>query len=240
MRVAIAIELVSGISVACWVGVQLCKRCRGIGSDLPKIIHQTAPADQSKWDPIWHSCHASWKRVYPDYQHILWDDASMDRFVKLNYPQYYEMYTSYPRNIHRIDAARYFILHSYGGIYADMDYAVMRDFMHLIPSGKVSISESPYKENENCQNALMMSPSHHPFWKRVFDEMTTSKHHSCVISVAGPQMLDRAIAKYEGNDVNILPFKQFNPHKNESEIRSNNPNIYTKHYGTSVWSRSAT
>lgn len=200
---------------------------------IPKIIHQTAPADQSKWDPIWFQCQQSWRKTFPDYQYILWNDESMGEFMKVNYPEFYPIYASYTKNIYRVDAARYFILYTYGGIYADMDFEVCRPFMHLVPTDKVSIVESPYKENEHCQNALMITPERHPFWLRVFKELRSSVHHHNVLSVAGPQMIDRVM---KGRmDTHVLPHHNFNPHKQSDRIFSSDPDIYTKHYGTSVW-----
>jgi hypothetical protein len=206
-------------------------------SNIPRIIHQTAPVDINKWHPIWFKCQESWNKMYPEYTYMLWNDESMDNFMKKEFPQYYNLYKAYPRNIMRIDAARYFILYKYGGIYADMDYEVCHDFMHLIPPNMVSICESPYKENENCQNSLIISPKKHKFWKKVFLELEKSKNDKLIISVAGPQMIDRVVKDYKNKDkyINILPYYNYNPHKNGIEIMSDDPSIYTKHYGTSVW-----
>ena len=214
-------------SILSWINNQF------VDKNIPKIIHQTAPANTEDWHDIWFTCQKSWKRIYPNYSYVLWNDETMDTFMKNTYPEYYELYSNYPNKIMKIDAARYFILYTYGGIYADMDYEVCRDFMHLVPQNMVSVCESPYKENENCQNALMISPKGHPFWKRVFKELVRSKNNNIIISVAGPKVIDRAMQGR--NDVHILPYQHFNPHKNGNEIQSDDRNIYTKHYGTFVW-----
>ena len=41
--------------------------------------------------------------------------------IKNEYPWFLKTYTSYPYDIQRVDAVRYFILHKYGGIYIDLD-----------------------------------------------------------------------------------------------------------------------
>lgn len=51
-------------------------------------------------------------------------------------------YEDFYKNINRID--RYFILYKYGGIYADMDYKCFTNFYNILPSNKISISESLY------------------------------------------------------------------------------------------------
>ena len=60
-------------------------------------------------------------------------------------------------------ATHYLILYKYGGIYADMDYMCFKNFYNILPKNKISISESPYKENEEIQNALMISPPNNSF-----------------------------------------------------------------------------
>ena len=41
--------------------------------------------------------------------------------LQTEYPWFLQTYASYPYNIQRVDAIRYFILHKYGGIYIDLD-----------------------------------------------------------------------------------------------------------------------
>ena len=46
---------------------------------IPKIIHQTAPADKSKWHPIWEICQNSWKENFPspEYSYKFWNDDDL-------------------------------------------------------------------------------------------------------------------------------------------------------------------
>ena len=45
-----------------------------------------------------------------------------------------------------------------------MDYVCIKNFYDILSQDKISISESPYKENEKLQNALMISQSNNSFW----------------------------------------------------------------------------
>jgi hypothetical protein len=45
-----------------------------------------------------------------------------------------------------IDVFRYIILYHFGGLYADMDYECVRDFWHMLKSGKASVAESVYRD----------------------------------------------------------------------------------------------
>lgn len=199
---------------------------------IPKIIHQLAPADKAKWHPTWKKCQDSWKRMFPDYKYMLWTDEKMDEFMKTEFPAYYEMYQNYRMHINRVDAVRYFILYKYGGIYADMDMQVFKDFTKILPNHTVSVVESPYKQNEQCQNALMISPKSHPFWLTMFEELRRSTQYKAVLDVAGPRTLDRGMV---GQYINVLPYSLFNPNKDHRLTKEEELRLYTRHYGTSVY-----
>ena len=59
--------------------------------DIPKVIHQTSPSDKNLWHPIWHKCHESWKKNFPEseFKQILWEDSNeIDDLVKNNFSEY--------------------------------------------------------------------------------------------------------------------------------------------------------
>jgi mannosyltransferase OCH1-like enzyme len=181
---------------------------------------------------VWFSCQTSWKEKYPDYKYILWTDEDLDAFMKKKYPSYYSMYSNYDKNIKRIDMARYFILHYYGGIYADMDYECLHRFDDQLPPDKVSICESPHKKWEKVQNALMASPAGHPFWLLVIEEATHRTKNKNVLKSTGPILLTDVYLKNK-EMVNILNVDMYNPKSGSQQFK--NPNIYTRHFGTVSW-----
>lgn len=202
--------------------------------NIPKIIHQTAPRDRSKWKKEWVTCHDTWKKYFPsgEYVHIMWYDEDLDNFIKKEYPWFYPVYEKYDVNIKRIDIARYFILYKFGGIYADMDYMCTKNFYDLIPQDKISISESPYKENEFIQNALMISPKDNPFWMKVIAKALERVDSSGVLYSTGPKLLTDVY--YENiSDVYVLPEKLYNPKYGSKDF--DNLDVVTKHVGTKSW-----
>lgn len=219
-----------------------------VSKRIPKIIHQTAPDDMAKWPEIWYKCQESWKRNYPDYEYRMWTDADLDNFMKEKYPEYWPMYQSYPRKIQKIDAARYFILYEYGGIYADMDFECVRPFMHLIDDSKVGVAESQHVEQngEELQNALMVSPDKHPFWLEVFKDLKEHANDPAggggPIWTTGPYVIIRT---YHSNPelMQALPRDGFapktTPHSSGNETFTDdqraNPDVYTVHHGTYTW-----
>ena len=216
---------------------------------IPKIIHQTAPDDKSKWPAVWYKCQESWRRNYPDYEYRMWYDADLDNFMKEKYPEYWPMYQNYPRKIQRIDVARYFILYEYGGIYADMDFECVRPFMDRVDDSKVGVAESQHLEDngEELQNALMISPEKHPFWLEVFKDL---KEHAdddvggdaAPIWKTGPYVMIRT---YHAHPDLMQPLPRDNfapktvPHSSGQETftdeQRDNPNIFTVHHGTFTW-----
>ena len=94
------------------------------------IIHHIAPENKSSWHPLWIKCYESWKKVFGNkFEFKLWNDKEdIDRLVKNKYNKFYDIYRSFPAHIMKIDFARLCILHSYGGIYSDMDVFCYKDF----------------------------------------------------------------------------------------------------------------
>ena len=197
---------------------------------IPKIIHQTAPSETEKWNPIWFKCQQSWKEKFPDFEYKMWTDEDLDEFIRTKFEWFYPTYKSYDKNIKRIDSARYFILYEYGGIYADMDYECINKFDHLLPDGKVSICESPYINhpirNEKYENSLMASPQKHPFWNLVFNNLEENINAWTVVWATGPNIVKEAIDDSSPEMWNGLFFEKFT---------RGDENGYSRHYNTGSW-----
>ena len=57
----------------------------------------------------------------PDWEYKLWTDDSLNEFVSTHYPQYVDIWNSFPHPFYKIDYSRYLLLDHYGGIYIDLD-----------------------------------------------------------------------------------------------------------------------
>jgi len=224
---------------------------------VPKIIHQTAPADESKWNPVWKPCQMSWKRNFPDWEYRMWTDEDLDQFIKTKYAWFYPTYISYPKNIMRIDAARYFILYEYGGIYADMDFECVKNFEMLLPKGLAFAAETPWRTpGEVYQNALMGSPAKHEFWVHVFEDLVDHKDNGNILQATGPEVIHR-VAVSHAELFYPLRSKNFAPPFDDSIALDHNisaisikekhaftmkrfyskadEHVYTRHHGSCEW-----
>lgn len=215
---------------------------------IPKIIHQTGP-DESKWHSIWKECSETWKNTFPDFQYMYWTDEDLRNLVKEQYSEFLELYDSFPYHIMRVDFARFCILHSYGGIYADLDIYCYKNFYDLLRRD-IYIIESWGEWREKVQNSLMISTPNKEFWKKcmfysglrfIFNQQNNYKEY--ILGSCGPKM----ISKILDSSVKFLPKEMFNPQvKNEfyngyekaiedfEELRSDK-NVFTRHYLTSTW-----
>lgn len=224
---------------------------RGIQGKTNLTIHQTAPADSDRWPNIWKHCQESWKSLAKDQdlEYRFWSDQDLDDFVETNYPEFFSCcYSKYKRRIQKVDAARYMILHHYGGIYADMDFENCDgNLLQNLHKVKPSIVESPYKYNEDHHNSLMVAPHpRDPFWLHTLDAMRdpVRLHSDSVLFSTGPQMLDGAIhacREIEGQPcVHKLPAKEYQPPGLQFQQvglcqRHKNQKIKTIHHLTNAW-----
>jgi Glycosyltransferase sugar-binding region containing DXD motif len=177
---------------------------------LPKIIHQQwktdiiPPGDFSKY-------HLEWKKLFPEpeYVHMLWTDQSGRKLIEEHYPWFLDAFDGYSLNIQRADSMRYFILHHFGGLYADLDYEPFMNFWDALPNDRVSLIESPYKVNEQVQNSMMSSPAMDPFWNVTFEILKQRSKSHKVLSSTGPAAMDAAIIAAYPDPVHILPCENF-------------------------------
>lgn len=168
-------------------------------SSLPKIIHQqwkdTTIPPNSKFER-WHE---AWLNKFPNHTHMLWTDDLAEQLIREHYSWFLSTYINYEPHIKRVDSARYFILHKFGGIYADMDYEPLINFEKYLPIDKPSFVESPHQYAELHQNSLMSSPPHHPFWNMTF-EMLMERADLPVLYATGPSFIDDVITKYNSQE----------------------------------------
>jgi len=215
---------------------------------IPKIIHQTAYANENEWHPIWKHCQQSTLKHFKDFEYKFWDDNSLDNFVKEKYPQIYKEYKNFPAHIFQLDCVRYLLLHHFGGIYIDMDvYCYDNFYEELI--GEVNLVESI--GDELVQNSLMASVPNNSFWLDCYElckyriknyklkpnflspqlQMETDENNNLVRFMTGPIMLSDCFKQSKYN-INKLPYKLFN-----HEPLKYTPELKTKHMQSGMWGK---
>jgi len=245
--VAVILAFVAVLAVAVAV-VAVVWAVRTPPKQIPKIIHQTAPEDRGTWPDVWGRYQVTWQTKHPDFQYVLWTDEDLDRFMKTEYPEYYDVYRAYDVHIKRVDVARYFILYHFGGIYADMDTECVRRFYDRLPPGKVSVAESSWP-GEKYQNALMASPKGHPLWLKVFEDLRANAptcvsnggSNSAVVDCTGPGCIQRAIQGCPNDWTHTLPKDQYAGRYGENRTLRDHQrkHMYVIHYNGGSWTTSS-
>ena len=84
-------------------------------------------------------CLESWKKFFPDYEIIEWNESNYDvnklTYIKEAYDEKKYAFVS--------DFARFDILYQYGGVYFDTDVEVIKDMRDIIERGAFAGLESP-------------------------------------------------------------------------------------------------
>lgn len=168
---------------------------------IPKIIHQTWQDTEVPW--AWRGFQASWRRHHPDWSYRLWTDDDNRRLIHNHYPWFASTYDGYDEPIMRADAARYFILHRHGGLYADLDFECLRSLEPLLAPHRLVLGTEPpahltvdvIREHALTHivcNALMASVPGHRFWEDLFEKLIQARDRIGPLDTTGPFFLTRA------------------------------------------------
>lgn len=181
-------------------------------SRLPKIVHQLWPKNR-EMSPHVKRWFNRWNELFPDVEHRLWSDQDIRELIERDFPWFIPTFDSYPANIMRVDSARTFILYSFGGLYADMDYEPLVNFWDRLPDDAPSLIES-FWSHELYQNSFMASPPRHEYWNYTWELMLKRaqqikvKRRAHVLYLTGPTIIDAAFHQYSrdhpGSQLHVL------------------------------------
>lgn len=184
-----------------------------VGS-IPKIIHQTWKNNEVPYK--WRGSPKFWKKFHPDWTWVLWTDKDIFDYIKLEHPEFVQVFLEFPHGIQKADAIRYFVLHDFGGVYSDLDLLPKRNIEEYFSNGeKLYFLFSP---NMNVfTNFLMASAPGEEIWriiwKRLYDPQlpnwAVGKHLEVMYST-GPAMVSDVVMNYP-HTVGFLPRKVFAP-----------------------------
>jgi inositol phosphorylceramide mannosyltransferase catalytic subunit len=222
-----------------------------------KIIHQIwffngiLPRRQSK--KVFNSLNKyrdTWIMKNPDWVYKCWDSDEALNIVKKFYPEHLNMYKNYNYEIQRCDLIRYFILHRYGGLYADMDYCCVKPWNEVLRLYKSDIYfvETPNKMTQgvHVSNSLMYSRKNNSFWRALFIELEQNKNlpiyygrHLTIMYSTGPCIINRVFQRYKSKyKLKSYPFELFHPYGINVDLDTNKSltnKIYAYHLGKGSW-----
>lgn len=206
---------------------------------FPKIIHQ-------QWNdmnipPQWAELHNIWKSKNPDWLVLLWTETSSKEWLQKHFPWFMDVFLSYPYDIERIDAFRYFFLYAYGGMYVDIDFECMESlsrYVHMMNSPVGLISP----DNSGVSNSLMLTIPKHSFWTYCINQLNHSLQmssalfkHEHVINAAGPGFIGRAVAVNGSQVICTFPRDMFSPCNFCQKTCDTCVNCFTIHHYAKIW-----
>lgn len=210
---------------------------------IPKIIHQTwkdknVPSTMKKYVQ-------SWKKHHPDFDYMFWTDEDLRVLIENHYPWFLPYFDSYSHQIMRVDAFRFFVLHHYGGIYADLDLESYKPINPLLSEEKLLLF---LEWQGSVSNAVMASEPRHPFlefcFKALMDKHRTSNEKTAVWELTGPKFLTLTFEEYKqegGSDYKLYPHYYFfpipwhYPKEDQSGQGDKFPYSYGAHHWQGTW-----
>lgn len=233
---------------------------------IPKIIHQIWSGIDEALPKHFKELGETWKRDYPEWQYYLWNNQSMNDFIKKYYPQYWDIYNKFPYNIQRWDAVRYLILDKIGGMYVDFDYESIEPMNNLLKDKTCYFAQEPmshsmavnWKYDKIFNNALMGSVPKHPFIRRIINYVFSPEtlenkkvKDLCVLETTGPHMLLNLYSQInedEKTEIHLIPAMYVTPFdvmqanrfkcgETSLELESCLDKAYAVHYFFSTWRR---
>lgn len=195
---------------------------------ITRIIHQIWSEIDEPLPKHFKMLSKTWKKDYPDWRYEYWNNTKMNNFVLEHYPEYWNMYKSFPYNVQRWDTIRYLILYKMGGMYVDFDYQSLEPMDILIENRECCFAEEEAYINEKGEsvsyfnNALIFSVPGHPFIKMIIDTIflettnlpITLQKNEYVLNTTGPGMISRlytVLSPLQKKSIYIIPAKYVTP-----------------------------
>lgn len=205
-----------------------------------KIIHQTAKSEDSISDEFKQFVN-SVKRNHPGWRYMFWSDDANLELIKNKYPYMLGVYNKMSP-IEKSDIARYCVLHTYGGLYVDIDIWCNQCFEPLIREDKVMLAPSPplLFGKDSYTNYIMYSPKNHLFWLTVLKLIRRRANKTYILgtnhkvsSRTGNLMLRTAIRKWKADDIDQFNYPDiYNLHCPHDLVKIKQRNdVYGFHYG---------
>lgn len=151
-------------------------------TEIPRIIHRMWPNDDFfKQDNLeisrnFNHCINLYKEKWTT---ILWTDESIRNWLQTHYPDFISTFNSYSYQIQRVDAARYFVLYHYGGVYMDMDIGCFKtkdigDIVNYMEASGKQVA-FPQTDPVGLSNDVMFASKNSSFFKKAITSLPKKK-----------------------------------------------------------------
>jgi inositol phosphorylceramide mannosyltransferase catalytic subunit len=106
-----------------------------LGDEIPRRLIQTAK--HRDLPPLARAVAVNLRLLHPDWEYRFFDDDEVEHFVRTEFPQYHDVFMSFPYRIQRFDFFRYLAVLRHGGFYFDLDVLLAESVSDLCGRGCV-------------------------------------------------------------------------------------------------------
>ncbi|MFM8913591.1 MAG: glycosyltransferase family 32 protein [Flammeovirgaceae bacterium] len=162
---------------------------------IPKVIYQTYINDRL---PIITRFFIWWmKRQNSGYRYEFYDDTRIEEFLKHEFPpEVFQAYNKLAIGAAKADFFRYAILYKHGGVYVDIDGAILRPLSEIIRPDDVAVLSREVHPGLFVQWALIYDKGH-PFMERTLrkciDNINENRSPNNVLYMTGPNVYSEVI-----------------------------------------------
>jgi inositol phosphorylceramide mannosyltransferase catalytic subunit len=190
----------------------------GNGADLPLLAK---------------SAMTNIRLLHPDFEHLFFDDAQIERFIDAEFPEYRPVFSSFSTRIQGYDLFRYLAVYRLGGFYFDTDVLLASSLDDLLEFGCVfpfeqlsvhSFLSEEYGMDWETGNYAFGATAGHPFLEAIIKNCVRAQRNPewaepmmksiprmfrgeyFVQNTTGPGLVSRTLAEYPGagDQVKIL------------------------------------
>ena len=212
---------------------------------IPRRLHHILLGPLSASPPVsWLSARNSCLVLHSHFEkHHFWDDHTGRDFLALHYSWFVKTWNSYPTDIQKADALRYFVLYHYGGIFLDMDLFCRQPLNGLLTylDRRVSTDQQIFLAVKafpvGISNGFMIATRQHPLLHRVIDNLELYNRnfllpHATIVISTGPMCISIQIQlnRYLWNSILVLDGK-------ENMLGGKTDTPLFKHLGSGSWHR---
>jgi mannosyltransferase OCH1-like enzyme len=192
-------------------------------NNIPKIIHFTLKDKNNITNDVWKNCLFEYRRIYPDYKIILYDDTDIFNIIQYFDKKNIDIVKNIQQGAILADVFRYLILYLRGGYYSDMD---------CFPHKRIEeLSNNQYHGDiENniylCNQNFSLDKKAYEFYENPCNNcrliLNNSKHTHKV-----KQIYKCLGHKYVNNETNIIVGYEFEKTWHNDLINSNKKLLWT-------------
>jgi len=162
---------------------------------IPKIIHQTFKTSRLPWLTRWHI--SRFRKNNPEYSYEFYDDERIDTFLLEEFGKdILALYKRIDIGAAKADFFRYAVLYKKGGIYVDIDSAIigrLDDFIDVNDQAVISAENNP----EVFVQWALVYQANHPFLQKtiemVVENIKCNRYPHDVHQMTGPTAYTKAI-----------------------------------------------